>query len=320
MKKQGNRKKDIVYYSSMAILAAVFLVSGGMLVNRYRSERRQDAAWESITSMFSDTGMSTPDGDAVWPDGGDVRLDGDAARRDGTGQDDERDAGQMQMQGGSGNPAKGEGNEERIHISPGEWKLRWEQEAERRFATYRELQSRNPDMAGWIRIEGTRIDYPVMQTPDEPDYYLHRDFNKKKSSYGIPYMAEFCRYEEPGTNLLIYGHHMRNGAMFAALDGYTEEAYYREHPFIQFDTVDRAGSYEIAAAVRIDASGEAAIWQDLLFPSEEAVWKRAWEAFRQQSFYQTGVDLEYGDRLLALVTCEYTLKDGRLMVVAREIR
>lgn len=50
------------------------------------------------------------------------------------------------------------------------------------------------------------------------------------------------------------------------------------------------------------------------------MWKRAWEAFRQQSFYQTGVDLEYGDRLLALVTCEYTLKDGRLMVVAREIR
>lgn len=291
MKKQGNRRKDIVYYSSMAILAAVFLVSGGMLVNRYRSERRQDAAWESITSMFSDPGMPKPGGDAGWQDGGDVRQDRDAARRDGW-----------------------------IHISPGEWKLRWEQEAERRFAAYRELQSRNPDMVGWIRIEGTRIDYPVMQTPDEPDYYLHRDFNKEKSSYGIPYMAEFCRYEEPGTNLLIYGHHMRNGAMFAALDGYTEEAYYREHPFIQFDTVDRAGSYEIAAAVRIDASGEAAIWQDLLFPPEEAVWKRAWEAFRQQSFYQTGVDLEYGDRLLALVTCEYTLKDGRLMVVAREIR
>lgn len=312
MKRQGNRKKDMVYYLSMAILATVFLVSGGMLASRYWSERRQDAAWDGITSMFSDTGMPEPGSGAVW-------QDGVAAHQDGAGLE-AGDAGQMQMQGGSRNLAEGEGKEERIHISPEEWKRLWEQEAGRRFAAYRELQNRNPDMVGWIRIEGTRIDYPVMQTPDEPDYYLHRDFNKKKSSYGIPYMAEFCRYEEPGTNLLIYGHHMRSGAMFAALDGYTEEAYYREHPFIQFDTVDRAGSYEIAAAVRVDASGEAAIWQELLFPAEETVWKQAWETFREQSFYRTGVELEYEDRLLALVTCEYTLKDGRLMVVAREIR
>ncbi len=289
MERQDNRRKNVIYHISIVILAAVFVGSGGMLLHRFVSERRQEAALDRITTMVPAAKMPGADGIAGREQG---KSDGTA---DWT----------------PGEPAD---------ISPEQWKLWWEQEAGNRFAAYEKLKVQNPDMAGWIRIEGTRIDYPVMQTPDEPDYYLHRDFNKKKSNYGIPYMAGVCRYEEPGTNLLIYGHHMKNGAMFAALDGYTEEAYYRAHPYIQFDTTDRAGSYEIAAVVRIAASGEAAFWQDVLFPASEPVWESAWEAFEQQSFYRTGVQPEYGDRLLALVTCEYTLKDGRLMVVAREIR
>ena len=308
MKRLDKRKKDMVYYISMMMLATVFLGSGGMLLHRYVSERRQEAAWDGITAMFP---ASTMPGSGGVADRNPGKTGGMADGMTGRWQDE--------MTGFTGGGGENRGGET-IDIPPGQWKLWWEQEAESRFATYGQLKMQNPDMVGWIRIEGTRIDYPVMQTPDEPDYYLHRDFNRKKSDYGIPYMAEVCRYEEPGTNLLIYGHHMRNGAMFAALDGYREEAYYREHPYIQFDTTDRAGSYEIAAVARIDASGEAALWRDLLFPPSGAVWESAWEGFEQQTFYRTGVSLEYGDRLLALVTCEYTQKDGRLMVVAREIR
>lgn len=189
-----------------------------------------------------------------------------------------------------------------------------------RFDVYQSLKKQNDDFVGWIQIEGTRIDYPVVQTPDRPDFYLHRDFNRESSKYGIPYMAENCRYAEPGTSLLIYGHHMKNGGMFADLQNYTDAGFYRQHPYIRFDTVDRAGIYEIVAVVKVDASDDATPWQSLLFPKDEEMFEEAWEAFEEQSFYQTEEQPEYDDRLLALVTCEYTLKDGRLMVVSKEIR
>lgn len=175
-------------------------------------------------------------------------------------------------------------------------------------------------MIGWIRIEGTKIDYPVMQTPASPDFYLHMDFHKKRSSYGTPYMDENCRYQDPRTSLLIYGHHMKNGSMFAALEGYTDAAFYREHPYVQFDTMEEAGSYEVAAAIRIDAAGDQTIWQDLLFPKEDGDFAGAWERVCSQRFFDTGVELTEEDELLALVTCEYTLADGRIMVIAKRIR
>lgn len=193
-------------------------------------------------------------------------------------------------------------------------------DAEARFRVYQSLKEQNQDFVGWIRIDGTRIDYPVVQTPDRPDYYLHRDFNGESSKYGTPYMAESCRYEEPGTSLLIYGHHMKNGEMFADLQNYTEAEFYRQHPYIRFDTVDRIGNYEVVATVKVDASGDATPWQELLFPEDEETFDAAWKEFQRQSFYWTEASAGYEDRLLALVTCEYTLKDGRLMVVTKEIR
>lgn len=304
MGRQGN------YYLSMAILVTVFLGSGGMLLNRYMMEQRHETDRNYWISMFPDTGIpGAGEGTGIAGSGqSDHNRESDPGHHGGTVSEGRKTSEQRQE---SAAAAK---------IPPNEWKLWWGREAERRFTAYRTLEELNPDMVGWIRIEGTRIDYPVMQTRDNPDYYLHRDFNKKKSDYGIPYMAEMCHYEEPGTNLLIYGHHMRNGTMFAALAGYTDESFYRKHPYIQFDFVDREGSYEIAAVVRVDAAGDATPWQDLLFPAEETAWETAWHVVEGQSFYQTGVKLGYEDRLLALVTCEYTLKDGRLMVVAREIR
>lgn len=192
-------------------------------------------------------------------------------------------------------------------------------EEEARFAAYRALHDENSDMAGWIRIEGTPVDYPVMFTPDRPEYYLHRDFHKEKSSYGTPFLAENCRLESPRSSLLVYGHHMKNGSMFAALQNYTGKEYWSQHPQVQFDTLDETGSYEIAAVVKLQASGNAVPWQDLLFPEDEAEFDEAWKVFRKHMFYETGVELTAEDELLALVTCEYTLKDGRLMVIAKRI-
>lgn len=202
---------------------------------------------------------------------------------------------------------------------PEEWKRWWEETAEKRYEVYRSLQQENPDFAGWVRIEGTRINYPVMYTPGRPEYYLHLDFHKQRSSYGTPFLDDRCSLEEPKTNLLLYGHHMKNGAMFADLQNYTRKEYFTAHPYVQFDLADQAGCYQIAVVVKVDASSDQTPWQDLMFPKDEAAFQQAWQTFCRQRFYDTGVELTMEDELLALVTCEYTQKDGRLMVIAKKI-
>lgn len=288
------KKKTKLYDCLIALCAVVFLVSGGMLGKQYLERKGYQDQLDQLASMFPE---ETP------PAGED------------TGESAGKEAGEKEPAGEE--PEKE--TEAEMTVPPQEWKAWWAAAAGERFPQYRALKEQNPDFVGWVRIEGTRIDYPVVQTPEEPDFYLHRDFQKNPSSYGIPYMAEACVWEEPGTSLLIYGHHMRDGGMFAALQNYTEKSYYRQHPYIQFDTISRAGSYEIVAVVKVDAASNSLPWQQLLFPGSEAEFAAAWEAFAASRFYQTDAFPEYEDRLLALVTCEYTLKDGRLMVVAREI-
>ena len=88
-----------------------------------------------------------------------------------------------------------------------------------RLQQYAEIYTLNPDLVGWIQIEGTGINYPVMQSIEEPDYYLHRDFYGDYSRSGVPYLEEECDLALPSDNLLVYGHYLRNGTMFTDLEG-----------------------------------------------------------------------------------------------------
>ena len=87
-------------------------------------------------------------------------------------------------------------------------------------ASYRNLYLENADMVGWIQIEGTSIDYPVMQTPADPNYYLKHDFEKHYTDYGCPFMQADCDALAPSDNLIIYGHNMKDGSLFADLAKY----------------------------------------------------------------------------------------------------
>ena len=99
------------------------------------------------------------------------------------------------------------------------------------FEKYRAVQEQNSDFVGWLSIPGTNIDYPVMQTVDEPNYYLKRGFDKQYSDYGVPYVQENCDLAL-SDNCVIYGHHMNNGTMFADLCKYESEDFYQEHKTI----------------------------------------------------------------------------------------
>ena len=113
-----------------------------------------------------------------------------------------------------------------------------------------ELYRQNNDLVGWICVEDTNINYPVMQTVDNPNYYLKRGFDKEYSSYGCPYVQEDCDVLKPSDNVVIYGHHMNNGSMFADLEKFKDEDFWREHKTIAFNTLTEKNEYEILAVFK----------------------------------------------------------------------
>ena len=113
-----------------------------------------------------------------------------------------------------------------------------------------ELYQQNNDLVGWICVEDTNINYPVMQTVENPNYYLKRGFDREYSSYGCPYVQEDCDVLKPSDNLVIYGHHMNNGSMFADLEKFKDEDFWQDHKTITFNTLTDRNDYEIFAVFK----------------------------------------------------------------------
>lgn len=185
------------------------------------------------------------------------------------------------------------------------------------FEKYKAVQEQNSDFAGWVSIDGTNINYPVMQTIDDPNFYLKHGFEKQYSNYGVPYVQENCALGI-SDNVVIYGHNMNNGSMFADLCKYEREDFYREHPTVRFDTLSSLGEYEIVAAFKTVAYSEQGF---KYYHFVDAAGEDDFNAFVSQckalALYDTGVSAEYGDKLLTLSTCEYSRANGRMVVVAK---
>ena len=186
-------------------------------------------------------------------------------------------------------------------------------------AHYKELYLQNEHLVGWLSIAGTTINYPVMQTVDSPNYYLKRNFEKEYSDLGTPYVQENCDISQ-SDNLVIYGHHIKGGKMFGALEDYKSQSFYEEHNSIQFDTLTQQGKYEIIAVFKTVAySSEGFRYYDFVDAENEEAFSIYIEKCKELSLYDTGVTAEYGDRLITLSTCEYSAQNGRLVVVAKKV-
>lgn len=190
---------------------------------------------------------------------------------------------------------------------------------EARVKAYSKIKEENSDLVGWIRIEGTKIDYPVLQTPDNPNFYLKHDFDKKSSVYGAPYVAEECDLSADCKNIIIYGHHMKNGSMFAGLEDYLQPEFRDAHPVVEFDTLEEYGNYEVMALFTMSAADQNHPLYEWITGGTEEAFADYVAYIKEHSVYDMGIDAAWGDHLLTLITCEYTHKDGRLIVVARKI-
>ena len=184
---------------------------------------------------------------------------------------------------------------------------------------YQELFQQNNELAGWVSIDGTNINYPVMYTPEKPDFYLKHNFEKAYSAYGVPYIAEHCSPFKPSDNILIYGHHMKNGSMFTGLLEYEDKAFYEKHKTIHFDTLTEQADYEVMAAFKTTVYDEAGFPFYLFSDAEtEKAFQDYVDACQSLSLYDTAVTAKYGDKLVTLSTCEYSQKNGRFVVVAKK--
>ena len=181
------------------------------------------------------------------------------------------------------------------------------------------LHRENPDCIGWIKIEGTAIDYPVMYHPSEKNYYLHRDFYGEYSANGCLFLSELCN-PETSDNLIIYGHHMNSGKMFAALDQYKDSAYYQEHPLISYNTLQGSETYQIFAVFCTPVyTGNDFLYYTFTKAEGAADYHGYIKAVKERSLYDTGISAVFGDKLLTLSTCEYSQRNGRVVVVAKKI-
>ena len=186
------------------------------------------------------------------------------------------------------------------------------------FEKYAEVFAQNDDLIGWVSIPGTRIDYPVMQTKDNPDFYLKHAFDKSYSNYGVPYAAENCD-ADISDNMVLYGHHMNNGSMFSDLCKYEDEDFYKEHKTIYFDTLGGYGEYEVIAAFKTVAYAESGFkYYHFVNAESEAAFDEYIAKCKELSLYDTGVSAAYGDKLITLSTCEYSQTNGRMVVVAKK--
>jgi sortase B len=192
-------------------------------------------------------------------------------------------------------------------------------EQDARLAPLIELCKENPDLVGWIRIEGTSVDYPVMQTPSDPEFYLSHDFTRGQSKSGTPFLDHRSDPAQPAPRSVIYGHHMKSGAMFASLARYEDKEFLDRHRLIRFDTIHGAGDYEVMAVVKYSAASGDFGLENFLEDNGEAAFNAFVRSATENSLYETGVAASLGDSLLCLATCEYSQYDGRILIVAKKM-
>ncbi len=255
--KAAKSKKDFIYTIAMVIFAAIFLVSGGLLVKRFFDDKKTENEFSDLQSMIDVAATPAPAGDDTVSNG----------------------------------------------------------------AKFAALKDQNSDFMGWISIEGTSLDFPVMYAPDNKDYYLKHDFKHQYSDYGVPYLDEKTTIgaNAQSNNLIVYGHNMKTGTIFGCLTEYKKAAYYQEHPYIEFDTLYGDAKYEVFAAFAIDVVQDTSFVYNQYVDMDEDTYSAYVDEVIRRSDVDSGIHPVYGEQLLTLSTCEYSSANGRYVVVARKV-
>ena len=271
----------IIYTILVILLTAVFFVSGYHVAKYYIESRQQKAHYDDLASIVESIQSAETETDFPRPTQPDAT--------DASGPEDST-------------------TEENTSTEP------------QILPEYQPLYDMNPHLVGWIKIDNTPINYPVMQTPAEKDYYLYRNFDKVHSDRGCIYVPEFCDVFTPSDNVTIYGHNMRDGSMFASLSKYERKSFWQDNSLIAFDTLYGHHTYQIFSVFRTTASvGQGFDYHNFANAADESQFNEFIANCKALSLYDTGITPVYGDKIICLSTCEYTQVNGRFVVAAVRI-
>lgn len=184
------------------------------------------------------------------------------------------------------------------------------------------LHNENKDFSGWLSIEGTKINYPVMSREGDNNYYLNKNFTGQEDKNGLLILDYRSNVLESGQNIIIYGHNMRTGVMFGTLKNYKDKDFCMGHQTIRFDSLYEEGTYRVIAAMLSAVAyedEEVFRYYDAIDISTEERFNEFWENIESNALYTTDEHLEYGDSCLILSTCDYYTEDGRFVVIAKKI-
>lgn len=179
---------------------------------------------------------------------------------------------------------------------------------------FRQLYGENNDLVGWIQIPGTVIDYPVLQFMDNV-FYLERNFYGEKHKAGSIFMDYRNGSEAEDFNTILYGHHMADGSMFKDLMKYKKEDFFREHPTIKFDILNKEYEWEIFSIYVTDVEF---YYIDTNFPTEEKKLDFI-RSIRERTLYETDISVGPEDHILTLSTCTYEFDNARFVVHAKRV-
>lgn len=275
--------KKVIYWTVIAVLVAVFIYSGYSLISYYADSQKSEQAYEELAQLVVDRPT--------------IPLPKPSS------------------------PAATEPVEtepEQVLITVRDPKTGGTTQV---LPEYIQLYTRNSDLVGWLSIDGTKINYPVMQTGiDRPNYYLERSFEKKYSVHGSIYINEAADVFKPSDNLTFYGHRMSDDSMFAQLSRYTDKAFWESHQYIRFDSLRERHLYQVICVFSTSAyEGEGFLFNRFVDAADEGDFDTFVQQCQALSYYDTGITAQFGDKLITLCTCEYTHDNGRLVVVAKRI-
>ena len=178
------------------------------------------------------------------------------------------------------------------------------------------LKGENKDCIGYLEVSGTSISYPIMQTRDNPNYYLNHDFDKNYSFYGTPYLSAYCDLKK-SDNLIIYGHNINGGKMFGALEQYKVKDFFDRHRKIYF-TTDRRREYEVFAVMSVNVR-KFKYWK-FIMARDEKDYDEFVQKVLEHSMWNIGGKPKYKEQILMLSTCDNGKEDDwRIVVVGKEI-
>lgn len=221
----------------------------------------------------------------------------------------------------SSNTAKANEITEDIITSP--WDTNYAPEDREILPELTGLYAENPDLVGILEVVGTDINYPVVQTPSDPEYYLRRDFYGEDSTAGTLFVDYRCDIVNPTTNTIIYGHNMRSGTMFGGLKRYLKQDYYQSHKTIIFKTLYEEQEYEIVG-VGLSAVGydddENYKYYNFINAVTGSELKEFLDNIQSLSVYDETIDISATDKILTLSTCNTYTEDGRMFVVAKRVK